>query len=71
MRLTLIGLVIGLVGTFVITDVLSSMLYGIAARDPLTIVVAGVVLAGMAGLACFVPAWRMTRLDPMEALRRP
>jgi putative ABC transport system permease protein len=71
MRLTLIGLVIGLVGTFLITDVLSSMLYGIAARDPLTIVVAGVVLAGVAGLACFVPAWRMTRLDPMEALRRP
>jgi len=49
--------------------VMSSMLYGVASYDPLTIAVAAVVLAGVAGLACFLPAWRITRADPLEALR--
>jgi putative ABC transport system permease protein len=69
MRLTSIGLVIGLTATFPATDVMSSMLYGVASYDPLTIAVAAVVLAGVAGLACFLPAWRITRADPLEALR--
>jgi putative ABC transport system permease protein len=69
MRLTLIGLVIGLTGMFPATDVLSSMLYGVGTYDPLTVVVAAAVLAGVAGLACFLPAWRITKTDPMEALR--
>jgi putative ABC transport system permease protein len=70
MRLTLIGLVIGLIGMFPATDVLSSMLYGVSTYDPLTVVVVAVVLSGVAGLACFLPAWRITKTDPMEALRR-
>jgi ABC-type antimicrobial peptide transport system permease subunit len=69
MRLTSIGLVIGLTATFPATDVMSSMLYGVASYDPLTIAVAAIVLAGVAGLACFLPAWRITRADPLEALR--
>ena len=69
MRLTLIGLLIGLAGTVPATDVLSSMLYGVGTYDPLTIAVATVVLSSVAGLACFVPAWWITRVDPMEALR--
>ncbi len=69
MRLTLIGLSIGLAGTFAATRVLSSMLYGVDAHDPLTIAVVAAVLSGVAGLACFLPAWRITKADPMEALR--
>ena len=69
MRLTLAGLAIGFVGTFATTGVLSSMLYGVGVRDPLTIAGVAAVLAVVAGLACFLPAWRSTRLHPMEALR--
>jgi putative ABC transport system permease protein len=69
MRLAVIGLSIGLIGTIPATDVLSSMLYGVGTYDPLTIVVAAAVLSGVAGLACFLPAWRITKADPMEALR--
>jgi ABC-type antimicrobial peptide transport system permease subunit len=69
MRLALIGLVIGLTGMFPTTDVLSSMLYGVGTYDPLTIAVVAVVLSVVAGLACFLPAWRITKVDPMEALR--
>ena len=69
MRLTLIGLSIGLVGTVAATRVMSSMLYGVGTDDPLTIAVVAAVLFGVAGLACFLPAWRITKADPMEALR--
>ena len=69
MRLTVIGLAIGFAGTFAATRVMSSMLYGVGADDPLTIAVVAAVLSGVAGLACFLPAWRITRADPMEALR--
>jgi putative ABC transport system permease protein len=69
MRLTLIGLLIGFVGTFPATDVLSSMLYGVDANDPLTIGAVAVVLSAVAGLACVLPAWKVTKADPMEALR--
>jgi ABC-type antimicrobial peptide transport system permease subunit len=69
MQLTLIGLAIGVVGTDAATGVMSSMLYGVANDDPLTMAVVAVVLAGVAGLACLLPAWRITQADPMEALR--
>ena len=69
MRLTFIGLAIGLAGTFAATRVMSSMLYGVGAHDPLTIVVVAAVLSGVAGLACLLPARRIAKLDPMEALR--
>ena len=69
MRLTLIGLVIGFAGTIASARVLSTMLYGVAAHDPLTIAVVAVVLLAIAGLACFLPARRITKVDPMEVLR--
>jgi ABC-type antimicrobial peptide transport system permease subunit len=68
-RLTVAGLAIGFAATFATTRVLSSMLYGVGVRDPLTIAAVAAVLSGVAGLACFLPAWRSTRLEPMEALR--
>jgi ABC-type antimicrobial peptide transport system permease subunit len=69
LRLTLIGLAIGLAGTFVAARVMSSMLFGVGTHDPLTIAVVAAVLSAVAGLACVLPAWRITKLDPMEALR--
>jgi len=69
MRTTLIGLVIGLAVMLPATDVLSSMLYGVSTYDPLTVAVVAAVLAAVAALACFVPAQRITKADPMDALR--
>ena len=69
MRLTSIGLLIGLAVMFPTTDVMSSMLYGVGTYDPLTVAAVTAVLSGVAAFACFLPAWRMTKVDPMEALR--
>jgi putative ABC transport system permease protein len=69
MRLTLIGLLIGFLGTDAATRVMSSMLYGISNDDPLTIAGVAAGLFGVSGLACFLPAWRVTKGDPMDALR--
>ena len=69
MGLTLIGLALGVAGTWVTTNVMSSMLYGVDARDPLTMAVVAAVLSAVAGLACFLPASRITRVDPMDVLR--
>ena len=69
MWLTVVGLAIGLAGTFVATRFLSWMLFGVGAFDPLTIVAVAVVLSGVAGLACYLPARRITTVDPMKVLR--
>jgi putative ABC transport system permease protein len=69
MTLAAIGLAIGLAGTSAATGALSSMLFGVSALDPLTMAVAAVILSAVAGLACFLPARRITKADPMEVLR--
>jgi ABC-type lipoprotein release transport system permease subunit len=48
---------------------MSSLLYGIASDDALTFAVVAVVLCAIAALACFVPAWRVGKINPIEALR--
>jgi ABC-type antimicrobial peptide transport system permease subunit len=69
MRLTVAGLVIGFFGTLMTTRVLSTLLYGVGIDDTPTIAVVATVLGGVAGLACFIPAWRISKVGPMDALR--
>jgi putative ABC transport system permease protein len=68
-KLVLIGLVIGLLGAFGLTRVISSLLFGVTAKDPLTFLAVPLILAAVALLACYIPARRAARLDPLEALR--
>ena len=69
MTLVLVGLVIGAVGAYQLSRGMASLLYAVEPTDPLTFGGVFIALAVAAALACFVPARRVTRIDPMLALR--
>ena len=69
LRLTLIGVVAGIIVALALTRFLSSLLYGVKSTDPLTLIVAALVMSGVAALASYIPARRATRVDPLVALR--
>jgi len=68
-RMTLLGAAIGLVASLAVTRALSSLLFGVSVTDPLTFIAVPVVLAFVAILACYLPARRAMRVDPIIALR--
>ena len=69
MTITAFGLVVGLGAAFVLSQSLSTLLYGISTRDALSFLIVPLVLIGVSILACAAPAWRATRIDPLVALR--
>jgi predicted permease len=69
MRLAVIGIVLGLGGALALTRLLGTLLYGIGASDPGTFAGVAAILSMVALLACYIPARRATRVDPLIALR--
>jgi ABC-type antimicrobial peptide transport system permease subunit len=68
-RLAVLGVAIGILASFVITRLLSSLLFGVSATDPVTFAGVAVLLSAVALLASYIPARRAMRLDPNTALR--
>jgi len=68
-RLVLLGTTIGVVVAAGATRLVRSLLYGVSTEDPLTFTVVSLILSGVAALACYIPARRATKVDPMVALR--
>jgi len=69
MKLTAVGIVIGILAAFALTGLMRGLLFRVSPTDPLTFAGVSLMLSGVALLACFIPARRAARVDPMVALR--
>ena len=69
MSMVLLGVAAGLIGALALTRIISSLLFDVGTKDPLTFAGVAILLAAVALVACYVPAWRAARVDPLVALR--
>jgi putative ABC transport system permease protein len=69
MKLAAAGVAVGLLAALALHSVMKSLLYGVSATDPLTFVAVSLILIMVAAIACYIPARRATRIDPVVALR--
>jgi ABC-type antimicrobial peptide transport system permease subunit len=68
-KMVMLGVVIGMVAAILLTRLMSSILFGVSPSDPLTLAAVAFMLTAVALFACYIPARRATRVDPMIALR--
>jgi putative ABC transport system permease protein len=69
MKMAMIGALAGLLASLALTRLMKGLLYGVSASDPFTFIAVALLLATVALVACWIPAWRATKVDPMIALR--
>jgi ABC-type antimicrobial peptide transport system permease subunit len=69
LRLTTAGIVIGAIAALMLTRLMDNLLYKVSPRDPMAFGIAFVIMTTVALTACFLPAWRATRIDPAQVLR--
>ena len=69
LSMALVGTAIGVAGALALSRTVQDLLFGVTATDPLTFAAVVAVLLSVATVACYVPAWRATRVDPTQALR--
>ena len=69
LELAIAGAAVGLVGALIVSHLMAGLLYGVRPTDPLTFVGVAILLIGIALLACYLPARRAMRVDPIIALR--
>jgi ABC-type antimicrobial peptide transport system permease subunit len=69
MRLTVVGIALGLIGAYALTRLMTSLLFGVTATDITTFVLVALTLSLVALVACLIPARRATKVDPLVALR--
>jgi putative ABC transport system permease protein len=68
-RLALLGVILGFIAALAVTRLMTSLLFGVQPTDPITFIAVPALLMGVALLACYIPARRATRVDPIIALR--
>lgn len=69
MELAALGVILGLAGALALTRVIATLLFGISATDVATFSAVPLILITSALVACYIPAWRATKVDPVVALR--